>query len=83
MVAVMVQLPVFVIVTLWEANTPAVKAAVAPLPPESVPVEVMSTVPVKPVWVLLFASWAVIFMLKGVPAVCVAIGPPPAASTRK
>ena len=49
LVAVMVKLPTFDIVTLWEESTPLVKAAVAPPPAESVPVEVMSTVPVKPV----------------------------------
>jgi hypothetical protein len=47
-VAVIVKLPVFEIVTACELSTPAVKAAVVPEPAESVPVEVMSTVPVKP-----------------------------------
>src|SRR2546426_8457048 len=41
----------------------------------------MVTCPVKPVMVLLLASCAVILMLNGVPAVCVAMFPPPAAST--
>ena len=48
-VAVIVNDPVFEIVTEWVARTPAVNAAVVPLPEVSVPVEVMSTVPVKPV----------------------------------
>ena len=34
-VAVIVKLPVFVIVTLWEANTPLVNVAVVPLPTDS------------------------------------------------
>ena len=41
------------------------------------------TVPVKPVRVLLAASCATIRMLKGVPAVCVPIAPPPVAVTAK
>ena len=76
-VAVMVKLPVFEIVTLCEANTPAVKLSVVPPPAESVPVEVMATVPVKPVTVLFQVSRAVILMLKAVPAVWVPMGPPP------
>ncbi len=48
-VAVIVKLPVLEMVTACEARTPVVKAAVVPEPAESVPVEVMSTVPVKPV----------------------------------
>ena len=78
-----VKLPVLEIVTACELRTPAVNAAVVPLPAESVPVEVMSTVPVKPVTVLLLASRAVTRTLKDVAAVCVPIAPPPAPSTRK
>ena len=58
-VAVIVKLPVFDIVTLWEANTPLVKVAVAPLPADRVPVEVISAVlpaPVNAVTVLLLES---------------------------
>ncbi len=77
------KLPVLAIVTACELSTPAVNAAVVPPPAESVPVDVMSTVPAKPVTVLLFASRAVIRTLKDVPAVCVAMLPPPIASTRK
>ena len=62
-VAVIVKLPVFDIVTLWEESTPLVKVAVVPFPAERVPVELISTVlvaPSKAVTVLLLASWAVI-----------------------
>jgi len=52
LVAVIVRLPVYDTVTLCEASTPAVKAAVGPLPAEILPVEVRPTVPVKPVKVL-------------------------------
>src|SRR5436309_15977759 len=72
----------FEIVTLCEANTPAVNAAVVP-PADSVPVDVMVAVPVNPVTVLLFASRAVILMLNAVPAVCVPMAPPPDFSTSK
>ena len=85
-VAVIVKLPVFEIVTLWEANRPLVNVAVAPLPADKVPVELMSTVlaaPSNKVTVLLLASWAVIWILKAMAAVCVPMTPPPAASTRK
>jgi hypothetical protein len=82
-VAVIVKLPVLEIVTLCEANTPAVNAAVVPLPEESVPVEVMFTVPVNPVTVLLFASRAVTLIVNAFPAICVAIAPPPEPSTKK
>ena len=64
-VAVIVKLPTLEIVTLWEANTPFVNVAVVPLPADRVPVELMSTVlppPSKKVWVLLLASWAVIWI---------------------
>jgi hypothetical protein len=73
-------------VTLWEANTPLVNVAVVPLPAERVPVDVISTVlpaPVNGVTVLFSVSWAVIWILKEVPAVCVPMFPPPAASTKK
>src|SRR5881397_840850 len=82
LVAVSVKLPVFEIVTLCEASTPDANAAVVP-PADSVPVDVMVAVPMKPVTVLLFASRAVILMLNGVPAICVGMAPPPAFSTRK
>ena len=62
-VAVMVKLPVSLMVTLWEANTPLVNVAVVPLPAERVPVDVMSTVlpaPSNNITVLLLESWAVI-----------------------
>ncbi len=62
-VAVIVKLPVFVIVALWEDYTPLVNAAVVPLPADKVPVELMCTVlpaPSKNVIVLLLASSAVI-----------------------
>src|SRR5206468_3804899 len=83
LVAVSVKLPVFEIVTLCEANTPAVNAAVVTGAPTSVPVDVSVAVPVNPVTVLLFASRAVILMLTDAPAICVGMAPPPAASTRK
>ena len=82
----MVKLPVFDMVTLWEANTPLVNVAVTPLPADSVPVEVISTVfaaPSKATTVLLLESCAVIWMLNPVPAAWVPIAPPPNASTRK
>ncbi len=82
-VAVIVNEPVFEIVTLWVERTPAVKEAVVPLPDDNVPVELTSTVPVNPVTVLLFASRAVTLMSNTVPAVCVPIFPPPDASTKK
>ena len=56
LVAVMVKLPVLEMVTALLLNTPAVKLAVVPLPADRVPVDVISTVPVKPVTVLLLAS---------------------------
>jgi hypothetical protein len=43
----------------------------------------MFTVPAKPVTVLLFASRAVTLIVNALPAVCVAIAPPPELSTRK
>ena len=59
----MVKLPVLVMVTLWEANTPLVNVAVVPLPADNVPVELISAVfpaPSKNVNVLLLVSSAVI-----------------------
>src|ERR1035437_4139952 len=66
-----------VIVTLWEVKTPPTKEPLATGAPLRTPLEVICTMPVKPVTVLLFASRAVILMLKAVPAVCGAIPPPP------
>ncbi len=85
-VAVIVKLPVLDMVTLWEAKTPLVNVAVVPLPADNVPVELISAVlpaPVNRVTVLLFASSAVIWMLKATAAVWVPMFPPPCASTRK
>ena len=59
-VAVIVKLPVFDIVTLCGDNTPLVKATVVPPPADRLPVEVISTVPLKPVTVLFRKSRAVI-----------------------
>src|SRR5437867_267213 len=72
----------FEIVTLCEANTPAVNAAVVP-PADSVPVDVMVAVPVNPVTVLLRSEERRVGMQYGVPAICVPMAPPPAFSTRK
>src|SRR5439155_1201918 len=47
-VAVMLKLPVFEMVTVWEASTPLAKFAVVPPPADNVPVELMVTCPVKP-----------------------------------
>jgi hypothetical protein len=58
--AVRVKLPALEIVTLWFDKTPAVNAAVVPLPEVIVPVDEISTVPINEVTVLLFTSWAVI-----------------------
>ena len=72
-VAVSVKLPVLVIVTLSPLRTPFVNEFVVIGAPTSVPVEVRFTLfplPVKLVTVLLKASWAVMVMLKAVPAVC-------------
>jgi hypothetical protein len=85
---------VFVAVTVWEeparisvieceASTPAVKADVVPLPAEKSDVEVTSVVPVKFSTVRLPASWAVIFKLNEVPAVCVPTAAPPVVVTAK
>ena len=74
-------------VTDCEASTPAEKEAVVPLPAVRVPVDVISTVPVKlfvPVLqVLLLASLAVILMAKADPAAWVVMLPPADASIRK
>jgi len=60
--------PARVKVIAWEERTPAVKAAVVPLPAENSDVEVMSTVPVKFSTVRFPESCAVIITLKEVPA---------------
>src|SRR5689334_13351003 len=78
-VAVMVNVPVLEMVTLWEARTPFVNPAVAPLPADNVPVELIITLfdpPLKLVTVLLNESTALTLMLKGAPAVCVGMMPP-------
>ena len=54
-----------------ELSTPAVNAAVVPLPALKSEVDVRSTVPVKFVTVRLPESCAVIFTMNDVPAVCV------------
>jgi hypothetical protein len=82
-VAVIVNVPVFDIVMPDEARTPPVNAALVPPPEERIPVEVIVTVPLNPVCVLLFASRAMILIVKGVPADCVGITPPTEFSTRK
>ena len=68
-----VKLPVLEIVTLREARNPATRAGVVPLPDDKLPVEVISTVPVKTfgplLQVLLFASLAVTLILNDVPAI--------------
>jgi hypothetical protein len=84
-VAVIAKMPLFEIVTAWDARTPLLNVAVVPPPDERVPVEVTSIVlpaPLKPVTVLPSASRAVTRTSKLVPAVWVPIEPPPAASTR-
>ena len=72
-VAVIVNVPVFVIVTLWFDNTPFVNAAVVIGVPTNAPVEVSTTLnplALKLVTVLLLASSAVIVLsVKAVPAV--------------
>ena len=60
---------------------PEVNAEVVPLPVASIPDEVTSTVPLN-AHGLSLASTARIRILNGTPVVCVAIFPPPAASTR-
>src|SRR2546427_789868 len=76
-------LPVCGGVPLGGPAAPAVNATVVTGAPTSAPVDVSVAVPVKSVFVLLFASRAVIRRLNAVPAVCVAIAPPPVFSTRK
>src|SRR5439155_1544422 len=83
LVAVSVKLPVFEIVTLCEASTPALKIGRASCRQTGVPSEVGVAVPVNPETVLLFASRAVILRLNAAPAVCVGMAPPTPASTRK
>ncbi len=78
--------PACVSVTLQLASTPAVKVPVVASPADPARFDVTSTVapaPSKLVTVLPFASCAVMRIENGVPAVCVPIAPPPAASTRK
>ena len=83
----MVKFPRFEIVIAFGDNTPAVNAALVPPPAVNVPVEVTFTVPVNVftplLHVLLFASLAVIFILKESPAICVPIFPPLSSSIRK
>ena len=74
-VAVSVNDPVFETVTPCVASTPAVKLAVVPPPPDNVPLDVISTVPVKLGTVLLLASCATILMLKLEPAVWLPMAP--------
>lgn len=83
LVAVIVKLPVFEIVTACDDRTPEENVAVVPEPEERVPVEVMVTVLEKLVTVLLFASCATTLMLKEVPAVCVPIELPEVLVTAK
>jgi hypothetical protein len=68
-VAVRVKVPPGESVTLCEESTPAVKAAVVPLPEVNVPVEEMLAVPLKAFGplrqILLLASRAVILIVKG------------------
>jgi hypothetical protein len=73
-VAVMWNVPELLIVTLVD-SAPETKAPLVPPPAESVPFDVMFTVPVKPVAVLLFASSAVMWMVNAVPGFCVGIVP--------
>ena len=82
-VAVIEKVPGFEIVTLCELNTPFVKAAVVPPPAESVPVEVISTVPENPVTVFPDVSRAVTLIANETPAACAGIFPPADDSTRK
>lgn len=76
-VAVIVKLPVFVIVTVV-LSTPLLNCPVVIGAPTRAPVDVSITLLLlvfpNPVTVLLFASSAVIVMLKAVPAVCEPIG---------
>jgi hypothetical protein len=83
LVAVIVKLPESEIVTPWEERIPPVKLAEVPLPADSVPVEVTSTVPIKFVTVFPRESRAIICILKAAPAVWVPMLPPPTDSTRK
>src|SRR5437879_5060872 len=82
-VEVIVKFPVFENVTLCEPNTPFVKAAVVPPPAESVPVDVIPTVPAKPGTVFPNVSRAVTLIANETPAACVGIFPPADDSTRK
>jgi hypothetical protein len=82
-VAVIVKFPVFPMVTLCEARTPAVNFAVESPPAVIVPEEVILTRSVKVVKVALFDRCAVIRMANGTPAFCRAMLPVPTASTLK
>lgn len=86
-VAVIKKVPPGEIVTACADSTPAVNAEVVVLPEVKIPLEEISTVPVKLfgplLQMLLFKSRAVIFILKDVPATWVLIFPPVEASTRK
>ena len=62
---------------------PALKAALVPPPALIVRFELRSTVPLKPVTVLLNWSCAVTWTRKALPAVWLPIAPPPCASTLK
>src|SRR4051794_11338982 len=72
-----------VIVTACEARTPLLKLPLVTGAPAIVAFELSWTVPLNDVTVLLLASCAVTRMLNALPAVWVAMLPPPAASTRK
>lgn len=86
-VAVMVKFPWLEMDTLCETSTPVVKEAVVPMPDDKVPEDVILAVPEKifgpEVHALLFASLAVILMLKGIPVTCDPMFPPETPSTRK
>ena len=82
-VAVIVKFPVFENVTLFEPNTPFVKAAVVPPPAESVPVDVIPAVPAKPGTVFPNVSRAVTLIANATPATSVGTFPPLENSTTK
>jgi hypothetical protein len=82
-VAVIVNEPVLVILTLCGSSTPDVNAPEGTGLPVNAPLEVSDAVDVKDVTVLLFTSCAVMRRMNAVPAVCVPIVPPPDCSTLK
>ena len=82
-VAVIVNEPVFVIVTLCGSSTPATKLPEVTGLPVKAPVEVRDAVETNDVTVLLFTSCAVRRRLNAVPAIWVPIAPPPVFSTLK